>query len=1381
MGVDELLASLAARGIELSLEGDRLHYRAPEGALSAELRAQIRTLRSDLVSRLREQRAATRRAVAMSWNELGLWLIHRVAPDSPSYNVALAIRLVGSLDVSALRASLQALVDRHAALRSVYVEAANEPHLVVVGYRDVDFEQVEAAGIADGELEELVKSRYEAPFDLSRDSMMRARLFVCSGSSHVLLLVWHHIAVDGRSAAILFDELRQLYEANVRGAPAGLSRPERGYADFAAWQRDVVESARGAQLWEFWRARLQDAPLLNLPLPPGRSHADFQGHSVNWQFAAEATARLRALGASENASLFVVLLAAFNTLLFRYSNQTDIVIGVPTLGRTRPEFQRVVGDFVNTVPLRSDLSGNPTFRELIGRIRASTLEALDHADYPFAMIVRQLGGRREPGKSPLFDVMFNFQTTQRADHLFDVLSSSSAAAVDFGGGVRCRSFPLAQQEGQFDLALEVAEVQGAVRGVFKSKASTIDLDTLRRFERHWAVLIESLLQNPAVPVSTLEILPADERHQLVVRWNDTAARFGGPHTLHGLFEQQAAATPRRVAVADAEGTLTYSQLDTLAKRVAGSLRTRGVGHGARVAIAVERSARMVPALLGILKAGAAYVPLDPMHPRDRLARMVTESDATAVITERALMGEPAADVPSGVLFLEDCLAAPSMDTPAVAVAAEDIAYVIFTSGSTGGPKGVVIPHRAIVGLLHAYRQRFELSADDRWLAITTLTFDPSILEIFGPLSCGGSLYVPARAEVVDPGRLNDAFTAWRPTFMQATPTTWRMLLDAGWSGAPDLTVLVGGEALSRELARSLRERSARVFNVYGPTETTIWATAAQVDAHVTIGTPLANMRAYVLDPHGNPVPIGVPGELHLGGIGVAHGYLKREELTRERFVPDPFDVQPGARMYRTGDLVRWEADGTLAYLGRLDHQVKIRGHRIELGEIEEALERHPDVQAAAATASPTADGDRQLTAYVVPRSAVAAGDLRRFLRDSLPEYMIPSSIQFLDHMPLTSSGKIDRKQLPAVQPDRSGSVVAPRSELERWLVGLWEELLGVHRIGVTDNFFDLGGHSLLAARLCSRLSARTGQRVHLATLFQTPTIAALAERLAMRSTSDERYVIPLQSGGAGLPYFCVPGGGDNPFIFADIARHLSGDRPVYSFRFPEAELPSAARSPRERVTAIARQLVAAMRTVQPSGPYLIGGYCLGGLVSFEMAQELLRSGGQIASLTIFEMYLPGAFRLASGRERIAYHLQHLRSVGWRGRLAFVSEHGRQRLTRIGRRLAPRLGEAASALAADCDYTPRQAHPGRVILFRGRQQPQGLIVDPDMGWRGLASEGVVVHEIDGHHTDAYKEPAVSRWIALLRDELARAEAVVRAGGPPAPPESAARTLIQSARV
>jgi amino acid adenylation domain-containing protein len=1376
VAIDHLLKQLAACKVELWPEGDRVRYRVSTGQFPSTLREQLREHREELLLTLRERAALQFVTHPVSWNQFGMWFTHESSPLSAAYHIGFAVRIVSPLNVRALQSALQALIDRHESLRTTFTATSGEPTQVICGYRQVDFDTVDCEGLGDDGLFEVVRETHERPIDLERGSVMRARLFTRALDNHVLLVTWHHIAVDGWSTWLLLDEFRVLYEAHASAGPASLPRPGCQYSAYARWQRDLLESPDGNRLWDYWHERLAGAQRVNLPLDRLRiAEASPVGRTLAWQVAADRVERLKALAGSERASFFVVLLSIFKTLLYRYTGQRDLLVGTPTFGRSRPEFQGLVGDLINTVPLRTDLSGEPTFRELVSRVRETILGALEHADYPFALLVRQLGLRRDPGRSPLLDVLFNFQTPQRSSDLLGLFLETDSPTVVNVGGMSLQPFPIPQQEGQFDLSLEALEQEGRLRGSFKYRSDIFEPSTIERMAQHWLQLVDSVVASPDARISELRILPDDER-RLLTTWNETTRPFAGPYTLHGPFEERAKTSPDAVAVVDGQEQLTYGQLNQLAERIASHLRKQGARPGARVGIAVERTVTMVAALLGILKTGAAYLPLDPTYPRERLTYMVEDGEVLLVLTERALTGDVAhkpamgINAPIPIVYLEDCLQVSEPANRSLGPAApDDVAYMIYTSGSTGRPKGVLIPHRAAASMLYAFRTRFNMTNSDRWVALTTLSFDISVLEIFGPLSCGASVFVTSRIDAVDPVRLVERFNAWRPTFLQATPTTWQMVLDAGWAGDAGLTILAGGEALTSDLVARLRSRCARLFNAYGPTETTVWATASEISdaaAPVTIGRPLANVSAYVLDQNTEPMPVGLPGELYIGGAGVALGYHARDALTAERFVLDPFRPAVAARMYRTGDLVRWRGDGELEFLGRLDDQVKVRGHRIELGEIENALARHPAVRQAVVTAQASKSGDRFLVAHLVPAAHVDAGDLRRFLRDSLPDYMIPAFFQMLEQLPRTPSGKVDRSRLSALELDATRTVVGPRTELEASLVRLWEEALDVRPIGVTDNFFDLGGHSLLATRLCAQLSEQTGHRLHVATFFQAPTIAELAARLSEQPDQSAGLLVPLRTHGLGTPYFCVPGIGDNPFIFADLARHLATDRPVYAFRFPD-EAREMQSSPRELVTTIARELVDRVRSVQPRGPYLLGGYCFGGLIAFEMAQQLRDSGEPVAALTIFEMFLPGASRLPDARDRLAYHLRFLRSVGWRDRIGFVKRHGRRRLARFGRRLSPRLGDAVAQLTLPSagDFSPHRAYAGRLTLFRGSEQPDGLTFDHDMGWGGLASEGVVVHEMDGHHTDAYKEPSISKWISALRDTLEQADSQRGEGNEP----------------
>ena len=785
--------------------------------------------------------------------------------------------------------------------------------------------------------------------------------------------------------------------------------------------------------------------------------------------------------------------------------------------------------------------------------------------------------------------------------------------------------------------------------------------------------------------------------------------------------------------------------------------TQGVGRGSRVGVLLTPSARMVAALLGIFKAGAAYVPLDTGDPPLRQKFILSDSGAISLLTDRSLAAALPTDGRWRLCMIEDCLE--SETAPAAVISqGNEVACVMYAQSGPDGPSGALLTHHAIASAVDAARQSFSVERPLRTLAIAPVSEAGSLLEVFGPLSSGGCLFVPSPADISDGQRLAMRLEAWPPNLLQISSSRWRSLCDAGWRGTDEIVGLVGDDEVDSDTAQDLIARCTSAFLVSCQVEACGVMVASDLTwrrGQMSVGAPLTGMRGYVLTPGRQLADVGVAGELWVSGPALATGYHGRESTTTERFAADPWVDRADARMFQTGVLARRRGDNEFEILGRVDGLAMIRGRLTHPAAAERALERHPSVRTVAVEARIGPSGERQLVAHVVATPPTAAGDLRRFLRDSLPEYAIPVHFQLVEQLPVTREGEIDRRRLPSVGIPSDRSFVPPRTPLERKLVGLWEELLDTRPVSITDNFFELGGHSMLAARLCARIGEETGRKLHIATLFQAPTIERLAARIEDGNSPVEPLIVPLRTDASGRPYFCVPGAGDNPFIFADLAAHIAADRPVYSFRLPD-DVGNAGASPAMMLQRAAEALVREMRAVQPTGPYLLGGYCLGGLVAFEMARQLHDAGEPVASLTIFETYLPGGVRQSRWRDRLIHQWRHVRGLDWRGRVEFIHRMSGRRLVRMARRRSAWLGEAVAPLATAADYMPRHVFAGRLILFRARTSESGVLVEREMGWRGFA-QAITVNEISGHHTNAYKEPHLSTWIGVLRGALTHADA------------------------
>ena len=1082
MGFDSLLLIQVSAAIEKTLDV-KVTFR--------QLLEELPTLGA-LTAHIESQRAPDASAVApgtggpplvalpalppeVSFAQQRLCFLDQVEPGSAAYIVAGAVELRGKLDERALERALRAIVGRHDALRTTFahVDGRPVPAISEAGSWSMNRLDVRSKSARREEVVRLISQEAEQPFDLGRGPLFRATLYRLGEDEQVLLLSMHHVVSDGWSLGVLMSEISTLYDDYTSGRDASLPALPVQYQDFARWQRAFLESGEQERQLQYWRERLSDAPSsLELPTdharPPEESH---HGATFSFRIPGAIQTGLQALARREGATLFMTLLAAFQALLAKYTGQADVVVGSPVAKRNRPEIEGLIGLFVNTLVLRTDLTGDPTFRELLGRVREVTLGALGHQDLPFEKLVEDLHPERDLSRNPLFQVMF--------------VQLNAPRGVVALPGLALAPFDLQRSASQVDLTLYVGEAGDRFGGTFEYATDLFEASTIERMAGHLCRVLEQMVAAPEGRISALTLLTDPEKEELAKR---NATRRPYPASgVHELIVEQAMRNPERVA-AECQGRgLTYGDLEARSGALAEHLRGLGVGPDVLVGIYMERSLEMLMALVAVLRAGGAYVPLDPAYPRDRLVYMVEDSGTQVVLTQRSLEPSVPGAVASVICVDGEWGQKPSAGQEPQGVSRpEHLAYVIYTSGSTGKPKGVAVTQRSLVNLLESMGDEPGLNATDVLLSVTTLSFDIAGLELYLPLLKGARLVLLTREEASDGGVLLEKLSSTGATVMQATPATWRLLLESGWKGTPGLKVLCGGEALPRDLANELLGRAGEVWNVYGPTETTIWSSAWRVlgrEGAIPIGHPVANTALYVLDAALNPLPVGVPGELFIGGDGLARGYWNRPQLTAEKFVPDPHSGEPGARMYRTGDLARYLPDGTVECLGRLDHQVKVRGFRIELGEIEAALGQYEGIAEGLVLAQDVAGGDRRLVAYVTHRAEAQPNvtALRNHLKSLLPAYMVPSSFVFLDRLPLTPNGKVDRKALARLQADHPTGVktqVGPRTPSEELVAGLWREALKVERISVHDNFFDLGGHSLLAMRVLAAIEKRTGHHFH---------------------------------------------------------------------------------------------------------------------------------------------------------------------------------------------------------------------------------------------------------------------------------------------------------------
>ncbi len=1034
----------------------------------------------------------------LSFAQHQMWVIDQMTPGNPAYNLSIAYRLRGALEVAALEDSLNEVIKRHESLRTTFAVRDGEPLQFIHPELKINIDVIRLDHLRGAECEnraqDLAWQHSVKSFDLSCLPLLRVWLLKLSETEHIIIINVHHIVADGMSIGRLFEELDTFYRGRTGGGDPHPRELAVQYADFAFWQRRTFDNpaAHAGQI-NFWQKQLGgELPVLELPgdkLRPARQ--SFSGSNVFFKIPFALAQELSSLGESQGCSFFMTMSAAFQILLQRYSGAEDIVIGTPVAARTPGELEPLFGNFLNMIALRCDLSGDPTFLELLRRSRETTLKALSNSDLPFGAMLKHLRFERDPSRNPVFQVMLEI--------------TSTPAPTVFGLEISRFLFDL--KIAQFDLSLHLCKEGGDYLGWFEYCTHLFNPETVERLSSNFQQLLHAIVSEPQQRISKIGILTAVERNRILNEWNDTKSEFPAHLLIHQLFEAQVERTPDRTAVTDGATALTYAELDARGNRMAQALRSRGVRRGQRVGLCLERGAGMLATALGILKAGAAYVPIDPALPQARARFMTDDAQLALLVSNTALAASFSLPREQQLLLDADArtiASVPDTRLPVDACSAQprDPAYVIYTSGSTGQPKGVVVPHCAVVNFLASMAREPGLAADDVLVAVTTLSFDIAVLELYLPLTLGASIAVATHDEAGDGHALAAVLKRCRATVMQATPVTWRLLFEAGWVPRPGFKALVGGETLPPELAARLLASGVELWNMYGPTETTVWSTCARISSssdRITIGKPIANTIIRILDAHQGLCPIGVPGELCVGGAGVSLGYWNRPELTADRFIPDPFSTTPGATLYRTGDRARWRRDGALEHFGRLDFQIKLRGFRIEVGEIETAIAQHPAVRDVAVMAREDVPGDKRLVAYVVAETPPAdfLGELRVLLRAAMPDYMLPAHFVMLQALPRTHNGKLERRALPPPNPGDGAlrGVVAPRTPTEETALRVFRDVLGRADFGVFDTFFDLGGNSLMAARLMPQLRAASGCDLPLRVLFERQTVSALAEAI----------------------------------------------------------------------------------------------------------------------------------------------------------------------------------------------------------------------------------------------------------------------------------------------
>ncbi len=1314
--------------------------------------------------------------IPLSFSQQRLWFIDQLYHGSSFYNIPIAFHIKGHLNITALRRSLNEILKRHEIWRTTFKVINGEPIQEIVPNLTWDLPVINLQHLSnknwESEVKEIVAKEAAKPFNLAKELLVRATLLQLNEQEHVLLVTMHHIITDGWSCGVFLRELSTLYAAFSTNQPSPLPELAIQYADFAIWQRDRIQGEFLATKLKYWKQQLSgELPVLQLPTDrPRPSVTTFAGAKQYFTFSTTLTNALKQLSKQEDATLFMTLLAAFNILLNRYTDQEDILIGSPIANRNRTELEGMLGLFVNTLVLRNNLSDNPRFREFLHRVRQVTLDAYAHQDLPFEMLVEELQPERDLSRNPLYEVMFVLQNTPTN---VQEVSGLTLRTLDFDSGTS-----------QLDIFLSMFESEAGLTGCLEYNTDILDATTISQFVKNYQTLLENIALNPQQHICELSLLTASEQEQLLIKYNKTSAEYKNL-SLNQLFEQQVEFTPNSIALIHQSQQITYRQLNNKVNQLANYLQKQGVTKETLIAICLERSIDMIVGILAILKAGGAYIPLDPSYPVERLNFMLSDSQASILISNQEILEKLSLSLPKIICLdiQKDEIAQQSPQNPINISQLDNLAYIIYTSGSTGQPKGVLGTHRGTVNGLHWLWKTYPFNPEEVCCQKTAISFVDSVWEIFAPLLQGIPTVIISNATLLDPQLFIEALAHHKVTRIILVPSLLRLLLD-NYHLTKKLSQLklwiTSGEALSINLAKTFRKAMpfAKLINLYGSSEVSANATYYDISLlqnqanTVPIGRPIDNTQTYVLNRNLQPTPLGVVGELYISGDGLARGYLHRPELTQERFIDNPFI--PETKLYKTGDLVRYLSDGNLQYLGRDDAQVKIRGFRVELGEITSVINQHSEVQDAVVIAVNDAEENQRLIAYIVTEKQDITAQLLAYLQQKLPSYMLPSAFVVLDALPLTPNAKVDKYSLPRdtiIQVNTTKTLITPRNFTELSLVKLWENLLNTSPIGVQDNFFNLGGHSFLAVRLMAQIQDRFGHNLSLSTLFENPTIEKLAVIVSQpfRESSNSP-VVAINSSDSKLPFFCIHGAGGGINHYINLSRRLGENYPFYALEHnPDTEEPEII-----SVEETASYYLQEIRKIQPKGPYLLGGHCYGGVLAFEMAQQLQKQGERVDLLVVIDAIIAET-RIESTKDDDAkFLLRMAESIKTDSNIDFAVSFEELRDLSLSQQI-DLINQKANFIFTDTEikdfiryYQLFKAHvqamrnyvplvyPESMTLLRAKEDiihdfesPEFHTDDPLLGWHKYSSQPIKVIEIPGDHFSIFVEPHIQELAKTLR--------------------------------
>ncbi len=1314
-----------------------------------------------------------------------IWFMENLNEGTRAYNDPYDFKITGKLDVTKLNQSIQILIERHESFRTIFSNEDGQPQQKILSVLKNDLEIISL----ESEPEEKVRERLahyslingQRKFDLTKGPLFYFGLLILGKDQYIFLLNFHHIISDAFSVRIFLDELLEVYHSLVENKTPELPEIPVTYKDFAVWENTWLTGDECRKQVDFWKNELLGVPdMLQLPMDMPRPRVQ-QFRGAEYHFSVDETIRrkLHLICKKHGTSMLVPMLSAFGVMLSKYSLQDDLVIGVPVANRAEEELQTMIGVLINTLPIRIKLDHTAGFSDLVGITGKKFMNAYENQGVPFDRLAEELKVKRSLNSSPIFQVLFNYLTSFRDEMRIPDLS--------------LQMLPGERRVALVDLTLTVYDQQSHADCVIQYDSDLFNHETIERMAGHYLTILNAIVADENIRIGDIPLLTQQEKDLMLEQWNETGREYPKDKCAHQMFEAQAALTPDLIAVEDDHGSLTYKELNERANRLASWLVQKGAGEGTSVALFVERGIDMLVGMQAIVKSGAAFLPLDPIYPKPRLELIVEDAKPVLFLTQRKL-NDKIPSTGAGIIFMDDHTNYDSQ--PGVNLQRGNPrmpAYLLYTSGSTGIPKGVPILHSAVVNLVSFFRRMLKVTEKDVMLSVTTIAFDIAELEMYLPLFSGAKVVIASQETVMDMSLLIERIRNSGATLFQATPVTYKMLLLNNWSGKAGLKVITGGEALSKELARALLERCDEVWNSYGPTETAIYSTSCNLtredtegDGFSPIGFPLDNTSVYVLNSHLVPVPVGIPGELYIGGEGLSPGYLNLPETTDQRFIPDHLSGKTGGRLYKTGDLVRYFEDGRLVFLNRIDSQVKIRGFRIELGEIESILAQFSGIRESVVALKEDVTGEKMLIAYYIPDEGMAFGqaELKLFIKERLPDYMVPSAFMKMEKFPLTSNNKIDRKLLPepdnTAKPD-AGTYIKPETPTEKKLAKIWELILKVDKMGIHEDFFESGGHSMIAVTLIIKIEKEFGIRIPLATLFERSTIHSMAELLdqgAKKVSEKWRSLVSIRPEGHKKPLFLVHGLGLNVLLYTTIVNLLDPEQPIYGL---QAKGLNGLDAPLETIEAIAAYYISEIMTIEKEGPYNMAGFSFGGKIAFEMARQLTDMGKSVSFLGLFDTVADGQMEdltiIRKNSRKISHMVNYL---SWNVKSLFTENNddspmqvmkrkwkGLERkivgmdlnVKKVEQRSNGTEDELPEYLTlvhrantrADKQYVIRP-YNGTVHLFRARNQTF-YIEDPvNYGWDKYALGGVIIHEIPGEHSSIFAPPNDQYFADILQQHL-----------------------------